>query len=131
MLGHRENFVIHAIFIVLSYTVFGLVPPTVYGYSFRKSDDKELKLIAAAAASLLCIMVLATGKVYAQRPPKSYLKTVTFYVVLGFMVSGVSFAAGQLMNRLLQKLGLFQSSSEVKLFQSGAIPADAAAWASY
>ncbi|XP_019199693.1 PREDICTED: membrane protein of ER body 2-like isoform X2 [Ipomoea nil] len=131
LLGHRENFVIHAIAIVLSYAVFGLVPPTVYGFSFRKSDDMELKLIAAAAASLLCTIVLATGKVYAQRPPKSYLKTITFYVVLGFVVSGVSFAAGQLINRLLLKLGLFQSSSEVNLFQPGVTPAHKAAWASY
>nr|GMC60993.1 membrane protein of ER body-like protein isoform X2 [Ipomoea batatas] len=131
LLGHRENFVIHAIVIMLSYAVFALVPPTVYGFSFRKSDDMELKLIAAAAASLLCIIVLATGKVYAQRPPKSYLKTITFYVVLGFLVSGVSFAAGQLINRLLLKLGLFQSSSEVNLFQPGVIQAHAAALASY
>nr|GMC58124.1 membrane protein of ER body-like protein isoform X2 [Ipomoea batatas] len=131
LLGHRENFVIHAIVIMLSYAVFALVPPTVYGFSFRKSDDMELKLIAAAAASLLCIIVLATGKVYAQRPPKSYLKTITFYVVLGFLVSGVSFAAGQLINRLLLKLGLFQSSSEVNLFQPGVTQAHAAAWVSY
>nr|GMC64646.1 membrane protein of ER body-like protein isoform X2 [Ipomoea batatas] len=130
LLGHRENFVIHAIVIMLSYAVFALVPPTVYGFSFRKSDDMELKLIAAAAASLLCIIVLATGKVYAQRPPKSYLKTITFYVVLGFLVSGVSFAAGQLINRLLLKLGLFQSSSEVNLFQPGVTQAHAAAWVS-
>nr|GMC68354.1 membrane protein of ER body-like protein isoform X2 [Ipomoea batatas] len=131
LLGLRENFVIHAIVIMLSYAVFALVPPTVYGFSFRKSDDMELKLIAAAAASLLCIIVLATGKVYAQRPPKSYLKTITFYVVLGFLVSGVSFAAGQLINRLLLKLGLFQSSSEVNLFQPGVTQAHAAAWVSY
>ncbi|XP_031110462.1 membrane protein of ER body-like protein isoform X1 [Ipomoea triloba] len=130
LLGHRENFVIHAIVIALSYAVFALVPPTVYGFSFRKSDDMELKLIAAAAASLLCIILLATGKVYAQRPPKSYLKTITFYVVLGFVVSGVSFAAGQLINRLLLKLGLFQSSSEVNLFQPGVTQAHAA-WVSY
>ncbi|CAH9110091.1 unnamed protein product, partial [Cuscuta europaea] len=84
LLGKRKNFMIHTIVVLLSYTLFGLVPPTVYAFSFRTSNDvRELKLAAAATASLLCIILLAIGKAYAQRPPKPYLKSITFYVVLG------------------------------------------------
>ncbi|XP_022844560.1 membrane protein of ER body 2-like isoform X2 [Olea europaea var. sylvestris] len=111
LLGRRENFVLHAAVAVLSYFIFGLVPPLTYGFSFLKSDDKEFKLLAVAAASLICIVILAIGKAYCQRPQKSYIKTVVPYVILGLMVSGVSYAAGMLIKRLLEKLRLFESSS--------------------
>ncbi|GFP94304.1 membrane protein of er body-like protein [Phtheirospermum japonicum] len=111
LLGRRQNFVLHAIVAILSYLVFGLVPPVVYGFSFRKTDDKQLKLVVVAASSLICIVVLAIGRAYVCRPPKPYLKSVVTFVVLGFMVSGVSYAAGELVERLLEKLGLFQTNS--------------------
>ncbi|KAE8705260.1 hypothetical protein F3Y22_tig00110429pilonHSYRG00415 [Hibiscus syriacus] len=40
VLGQRQNFVLHVIVAVVSFLFFGLVPPVVYGFSFRKSDDK-------------------------------------------------------------------------------------------
>ncbi|KAL3630775.1 hypothetical protein CASFOL_023759 [Castilleja foliolosa] len=132
LLGRRQNFVLHAIVTIISYLVFGLVPPVVYGFSFRKTDDKQLKLVVVAASSLLCIAVLAIGRAYVCRPPKPYLKTIFTFIVLGFMVSGVSYAAGELVERLLEKLGLFQTSSvsglglnEINLTGKGS------AWASY
>ncbi|KAE9464681.1 hypothetical protein C3L33_03439, partial [Rhododendron williamsianum] len=50
----------------------------VYGFTFRVSDNVDYKLIAVAGASLLCIIILAIGKVYvqSQRTPKAYLKTI-------------------------------------------------------
>ncbi|XP_060204047.1 uncharacterized protein LOC132632217 isoform X2 [Lycium barbarum] len=128
-LGRRENFTVHAVLVVLSYIIFGLVPPVIYGFSFRHSDDKELKIVAVAAASLVCILMLSTGKAYVQRAPKPYFKTIAAYVILGFTVSGVSYAAGILFKRLLEKLGLFQPSSTVNLFLPE-MPGSGAAWAS-
>lgn len=125
-LGRRENFTVHAVFVVLSYIIFGLVPPLTYGFSFRKSDDKELKIVSVAAASLVCILMLAIGKAYVQRAPKPYFKTLSAYVILGFTVSGVSYAAGILFKRLLEKLGLFEHSSTVNLF----LPETGPAWVS-
>ncbi|KAL2540331.1 Membrane protein of ER body 1 [Abeliophyllum distichum] len=115
LLGRRHNLVLHATVVILSYLIFGLVPPLVYGFSFRKNDDKELKLVVVAVASFLCIAVLAIGEVYIRRPPKSYLKTVVKFVVMGYMVSGVSYAAGGLIKRLFERLGLFESSSVANL----------------
>ncbi|TMW97492.1 hypothetical protein EJD97_005393 [Solanum chilense] len=129
-LGRRENFTLHAVLVILSYIIFGLLPPVTYGFSFRKSDDKDLKIVAVSAASLVCILMLATGKAYVQRAPKPYFKTISTYIVLGFTVSGVSYAAGILINRLLEKLGLFKPSSTVNLFLPET-PETGAAWASF
>ncbi|XP_019226059.1 PREDICTED: membrane protein of ER body-like protein isoform X2 [Nicotiana attenuata] len=129
LLGRRENFTMHAVVAVLSYIIIGLVPPIVFGFSFRKSDDREFKIVAVAAASLVCILMLAIGKAYVQRAPKPYFKTIATYIILGFTVSGVSYAAGILFKRLLEKLGFFQPSSTVNLLLPE-IPGSGGAWAS-
>ncbi|KAH7853917.1 hypothetical protein Vadar_008055 [Vaccinium darrowii] len=88
LLGRRENFLLHATVAVLSFLIFGLIPPVVYAFSFRVSDNVDYKLIAVAGAALLCITILATGKVYVQRPPtNAYVKTIIYYIVMGFMAS--------------------------------------------
>ncbi|KZV41076.1 membrane protein of ER body-like protein [Dorcoceras hygrometricum] len=115
LLGRKENFVLHAIISTLSYIIFGLVAPVTYGFSFRKSDDKEFKLIVVVASSLLCICGLALGRAYVRRPPKPYVKSVVTFVILGFMASGVSYVAGVLVERILDKLGLFHPSSGANL----------------
>ncbi|KAL2550892.1 membrane protein of ER body-like protein [Forsythia ovata] len=130
LLGRRESFVLHATVALLSYFIFGLVPPVTYGFSFLKSDDKEFKLLAVAVASLICIVMLAIGKAHCQRPQKLYLKTVATFIIMGFMVSGVSYAAGVIIKRLLEKLGLFQSSSVANLLLPETTPTHSA-WASY
>ncbi|XP_059660126.1 membrane protein of ER body-like protein isoform X2 [Cornus florida] len=53
---------LHAIVALLSFLVFGLIPPVTYAFSFWKSDNKDLKLVAVAAASILCMVILAFGK---------------------------------------------------------------------
>lgn len=127
-LGQRKNFIVHATVAVLSFLVFGLVPPVVYGFSFMDSDNKDFKLAAVAAASLLCITILAIGKAYIQKPPKSYIKTLLSYVVGGFLASGVSYIAGSLIKKLIEKLGWFQSEVTLPLTE---MSSGRPAWASY
>ncbi|XP_052170585.1 uncharacterized protein LOC127786887 isoform X3 [Diospyros lotus] len=127
LLGQRGKFSLHAPFAILSYLIFGLLPPVIYGFSFRESDNRDFKLIAVAASSLLCIILLATGKAYTQRPPRSYIKTVMYYVVAGFMASGVSYAVGDLIKELLEKLGWLSSDSALAL----TIPLQQQAWGDY
>lgn len=110
-LGRKESFRLHATVAVLSYILFGLLPPVIYGFSFRKSDNKEYKLIAVAAASLLCITLLAVGKAHVREASKRYMKTVLYYVGIGLMASGLSYVAGELLKSLLDKLGWFDSST--------------------
>ena len=129
VLGRRGHFTLHSVVAVLSYLVFGLLPPLMYGFTFRESNNRDYKLIVFAAASLLCIIILSLGKSYTRTPPKAYMKTAMYYVGLWAMVCGVSYVAGELLELLLQKLGLFESSSSVAMtfgdFRPGKMP-----WAS-
>ncbi|KAM1764728.1 hypothetical protein ACFX11_003949 [Malus domestica] len=109
VLGKRENFPLHASVAVLSFIVFGLIPPVVYGFSFRQSNNRDLKVAAVAVASFLCIIVLAIGKAYIQRPPK-YIKTLLYYITIAIAVGGVSYLAGDLIDKLVEKLGWFSST---------------------
>ena len=120
-LGLTENFIRHATVAVLSFLLFGLVAPVTYSFSFLKSGNKDLKLVAVAAASLVCISVLAIGKAYTQKASGffGYMKTVSSFVIPGFMASGVSYVVGDLIKKLLEKLGLFESSSAFALSLPG------------
>ncbi|XP_061339155.1 membrane protein of ER body-like protein [Gastrolobium bilobum] len=103
-LGRRENFLLHAVVAVLSFLIFGSVPLLIYGLLISKNYYDEVKLAVVAATSIVCIILLAIGKVYTTRPPKSYIKTVLFYVTLSLATSGVSYIAGNLIKDLLDKL---------------------------
>ncbi|KVH96419.1 protein of unknown function DUF125, transmembrane [Cynara cardunculus var. scolymus] len=113
LLGRRADFALHMVVCLLSYLVFGFLPPVVYGFSFRESNNRDLKLVMVAAASVICIMILAAGKAYVQN--KSYFKTIAYYVTFGFMVSGASYLFGDLIVKLLEKMGIFHSGSVVNL----------------
>ncbi|CAL9082318.1 unnamed protein product [Musa acuminata var. zebrina] len=106
LLGRKANFRLHFVVVIISYLLVGSVPPVVYGFSFRGSDNKEHKLIAVAAASLLCIALLATGKAHVGSQ-RAYTKTLFHYLSLGVSASGVSYVAGVMANKLLEKFGLF------------------------
>ncbi|KAM4077841.1 hypothetical protein ACJW30_12G171600 [Castanea mollissima] len=112
VLGQKSNFIVHASVAILSFLVFGLVPPVVYGFSFYESDNRELKLAAVAAASLLCITLLAIVKTYIQKPTEwyNYITNILYYLAIGLGVSGISFLAGYMVEKLIEKLGWFESS---------------------
>ncbi|KAG5223609.1 membrane protein of ER body [Salix suchowensis] len=136
LLGRRENFLIHATIALLSFLVFGLVPPAVYGFtfmetvSFQQTGDKNLMLAAVVVASLLCITILAIGKAYIQKPPKNHFKIVLSYLVTGLMASGVSYVAGDLAKKLIEKLGWFEPGKAVPL-SLAEMSSRWLAWASY
>ncbi|KAK8266921.1 hypothetical protein V6Z12_D12G278400 [Gossypium hirsutum] len=115
LLGRRQNFKLHAFVAILSFLIFGLVPPVVYGFSFRNSDDKDFKLAAMAGASLICIILLALGKGHVRKPNRAYFPTVFYYLSLGITASGISYVVGQLLKKLAEQLGLFDSSSTVSM----------------
>lgn len=112
-LGERENFKRHVAVTVMSFLLFGMVAPVTYSFSFLKSGNKDLKLVAVAAASLVSITLLAIGKAYNQKAANfyAYFKIVLCFVIPGLMSSGLSYVAGDLINKLMDKTGLFDSSS--------------------
>ncbi|KAL3610132.1 hypothetical protein D5086_001152 [Populus alba] len=105
-------------------------PPAVYGFTFMETDDKNFKLAAVAVASLLCITILAIGKAYIQNSPKPYLKTVLHYFFTGIMASGVSYVAGDLAKKLLEKLAWFEPGEAVAV-RLAEMSSGRLAWASY
>ncbi|XP_038899240.1 membrane protein of ER body 2-like [Benincasa hispida] len=109
-LGDRHHYLLHFTTAILSFLVFGLLPPLVYGFSFRDTDDGDLKLAAVAVSSLLCIALLAIAKAYVQKANnwQEYAKTLVYYITLGFGASGLSYLAGKEFNMLLEQLGWFK-----------------------
>ncbi|XP_017428029.1 membrane protein of ER body-like protein isoform X8 [Vigna angularis] len=118
-LGRRENFLLHAVVAVLSFLIFGAVPLVVYGLLINKNYNTELKLAVVAATSVVCIILLAIGKVYTSRPPKAYMKTVLYYVAMALSTSGVTYIAGDLIKDLLEKLNHPQSGFDITMPVSG------------
>ena len=91
VLGQKSNFIEHASVAILSFLVFGLVPPVVYGFIFYESDNRELQLAAVAADSLLCITLLAIVKTYIQKPSEwyNYITNILYYLAIG--LGGLAF----------------------------------------
>ncbi|KAJ8760809.1 hypothetical protein K2173_021847 [Erythroxylum novogranatense] len=108
LLGKRDRFSLHVTVVIISYLIFGVLPPIVYGFSFHKSDDKDLKLALVGGASLVCIILLAIGRAYVFQKP--YIRNVLYYVIIGFMASGSSYIVGDLIRQLMQQVGWFHSS---------------------
>ncbi|KAJ0035302.1 hypothetical protein Pint_26519 [Pistacia integerrima] len=112
LLGRRGNFPLHASLAVISFLFFGLLPPVIYGFSFRESDNKDLKLAVVLGVSLICIILLVIAKCHVNKsPPKSYIKTILYYLSTGVVVSCVSYLAGELIDKLMEKLGWFDSTA--------------------
>ncbi|KAJ7961564.1 Membrane protein of ER body-like protein [Quillaja saponaria] len=131
LLGERNNFILHAFVSILSFLIFGLVPPVVYGFSFFESENKDISLAAVAGASLLCITLLAIAKAYIKKATfKTYVTTILYYVSTGAVASTVSYLAGVLIKKLIEKLGWFESSSNVTLPQIPQMSMNKFTWAS-
>lgn len=132
-MGKRENFYLHAFFAILSFLIFGLVPPIAYGFSFRESNDKDLKLAAVAVASLICITLLGMAKAHIQRSNTfmTYFKTVTFYVTSGVLASLLTYEAGALMKKLVEQLGWFETKSNFGLTLPEMMSIEKSGWGSY
>ncbi|GAB2264980.1 hypothetical protein Dimus_000051 [Dionaea muscipula] len=131
-LGRSGHFVFHATVAVISYLIFGVLPPVIYCFSFRESNNRDLKLATLASSSLLCIILLSFMKAYARSPPKQYIKTVTYYLGLGISVCGGSYIFGDLLKLLIDKLGWFDSSGAGYSLVMAAVPGRpaTAAWTS-
>ncbi|KAL2975633.1 hypothetical protein AAZX31_14G172300 [Glycine max] len=114
-LGRRENFLLHVVVAVLSFLIFGAFPLVIYGLLINKNYYTEVKLATVAATSIVCIILLAIGKVYTSKAPKSYIKTVLYYVTLAISASGVSYIAGNLIKDFLEKLNQPESGFAITM----------------
>ncbi|XP_031276073.1 membrane protein of ER body-like protein [Pistacia vera] len=132
LLGRRGNFPLQASLAVISFLFFGLLPPVIYGFSFRESDNKDLKLAVVLGVSLICIILLVIAKCHVTKsPPKSYIKTILYYLSTGVVVSCVSYLAGELIKDFLEKLGWFDSTSTISISSIETSKPMESTWAAY
>ncbi|ESQ54474.1 hypothetical protein EUTSA_v10024733mg [Eutrema salsugineum] len=113
ILGRRENSRLHRLIAISSFVVFGLIPPLVYGFSFRERVEKrqEYKTLAVYAASILCVVLLSIAKAYASKR-REYLKTLFRYTGMATTGSGLSQLVGYLVNQWLEKNGFYDDSPQ-------------------
>lgn len=106
VLMDKIDYLLHFTIAILSFLFCGLVPPLVYAFSFVKTGKKDLKMAAAAGASLSCTAILAVQKAHIQKPQNwnVYAKTVAAYVSIGAMAFGLSYLAGYMIGKLTDKL---------------------------
>ncbi|KAJ9565170.1 hypothetical protein OSB04_001136 [Centaurea solstitialis] len=115
LLGRLNYFPLHAVFAILSFVVFGMLPPVAYGFSYHKTSDKDYTIIVVSIVCLLCVSLLALFKACITKCKGffEYVKTVVYYVTIAVSVSGASYVVGILVSRLIEELGLFDMSSGV------------------
>ncbi|XP_071687655.1 uncharacterized protein [Rutidosis leptorrhynchoides] len=115
LLGSVQHFPLHVFFAILSFLVFGIIPPLAYGYSFHETNDRDFTMLVVAVASFVCVGLLAIFKAYIDRCNTfgGYIKTITYYLTTAVAVSGVSYAVGSLVTRLIEELGLFETNPGV------------------
>ena len=136
-LGRRSKSQLHMFTALLSYIICGLLPPVLYGFSFRESNDRENKMMTVAAASLVCIALLALGKVHVKSRTRTYFKTLMYYLTIALSCSGLSYVAGMLITRLLVNFGIVDQGGASAtpappgLLFPHALGAETSAWASF
>jgi len=135
-LGRRSKSQLHMVMALLSYIVFGLLPPVLYGMSFRESNDRENKMMAVAGASLACIALLALGKAHVSID-KPYFKKLVYYLTIAVSSSGLSYVAGVLITRVLVYYGIVEEGPSAPPAPSGvmmfprAVGSQTSAWSSF
>ncbi|CAE6172809.1 unnamed protein product [Arabidopsis arenosa] len=115
VLGRREYSRLHRVIAISSFVIFGLIPPLVYGFSFRRKIEKrqEYKVLAVYAVSLLCIVLLSIAKAYVSKK-RDYVKTLFRYTTMATTASGFSQFVGYLVSQWLEKSGFYDDSPETQ-----------------
>uniref|UniRef100_A0A7N0RDM8 C2H2-type domain-containing protein n=1 Tax=Kalanchoe fedtschenkoi TaxID=63787 RepID=A0A7N0RDM8_KALFE len=135
ILGRRNNFKLHAVIVVLSFLIFGLIPIATYAFTFRKSDNRDYKSLAVIGASLISVTLLSLGKAHTKnspRPASSYFKSLSYYLTIAISASCLSYVAGKLLNELIEKTGWFDTTSSLNSISFPAtVMASQRAWGSY
>ena len=107
----------HVFLAMLSFLVFGVIPPVAYGYAFHETSDKDFTMVVVAVASFVCVGLLGIFKDYIDRCTGfgGQVKTIAYYLTTAVAISGVSYAAGDLAMRLIEKLGLFETGTGINM----------------
>ena len=100
-----QRFWLNSLLAILSFVVFGSLPPLTYGFSFRQSNDYDYKMEATVAVSVIAIVLLGCGKVAAKMTQQSYIRTLSTLLFTGVAASVAGFYTGDYVSKLLEKFG--------------------------
>ncbi|KFK29303.1 hypothetical protein AALP_AA7G115800 [Arabis alpina] len=111
-LGRRDMSKLHSLIAISSFVVCGMIPPLVYGFSFRTRIERrqEYKTLAVYAVSLVCVVLLSIAKAYVSKK-REYLKTLFRYTAMATTASGLSQFVGYLVSQWLQTCGFYDDST--------------------
>ncbi|CAH8364020.1 unnamed protein product [Eruca vesicaria subsp. sativa] len=101
LLGNRNNVILHCIVVVVSFIFFGVIPPLLYRFSYKITDNgRHYEAAIVIAASLVCVTSLSFAKAYAFGMDK--IKTVAVYTGIAIGGSALSLIATQYVRDLLE-----------------------------
>lgn len=123
MFGDRKNYRLHFSVAILSFIVFGLVPPLVYGFTFCKPEQKTLKIPTVTIVTVLCIALLGVAKAYIERKTScpEYINIMGKCIVDALGTTVLSTIGGDLIGNYIEKTGWFEPNKiPTLLFHSAA-----------
>ena len=107
--GDRQNHRLHLTVAIISFLILGLVPPLLYGFTFRKPEDKFLKIPTVTIVSVLCIGLLGVGKAYIEKPENClvYVHIIGGCIADAIGTSAVTTFGGELIQNYVDRAGWF------------------------
>ncbi|KAH7433579.1 hypothetical protein KP509_07G075900 [Ceratopteris richardii] len=109
---HRDHYIdivgftllLHGTVALISYIVFGLLSPLVYGFSYRATDNRDDKFILCCGVTVVAVTTLALCK--AKVSNRSYLKTTLSYLSGGVLAGVIGYLTGEHVAELLEEWGI-------------------------
>ncbi|XP_038897303.1 uncharacterized protein LOC120085412 isoform X4 [Benincasa hispida] len=119
--GDRKNYRLHFGVALLSFVLFGLMPPLVYCFTFCKPEDKILKVPTVTIVVVLCIALLGVAKAYIERKTNcvEFVNIIGNCVVDALGTSVLTTIGGELIENYIDKAGWFDPNKIPTLFQPG------------
>lgn len=108
--GDRKNYGLHFTVAILSFVLFGLVPPLVYGFTFCKPEDKILKIPTVTIVTVFCTGLLGVGKAYIQKATNcvEYVNIIGKCIVDAIGTSVLTTLGGDLIEKYFEQARWFE-----------------------
>jgi hypothetical protein len=100
-----QSFLLNGCVAFLSFLVFGSLPMLTFGFSFRRSNNHEYKMLATIGVSVIAVVLLGCAKVYAKVTQQSYFATLSALIITGVVAAVAGFYTGELFSKLLALFG--------------------------
>lgn len=101
------SFWVNGFLAIVSFLIFGALPPLMFGFTFRESNDHDYKMGATVIVSVIAVTLLGCGKVASKMTELSYKRTISTLILTGVAAAVAGFYTGEYISKLLDKYGIF------------------------